>query len=266
VNILDMQHVTWRRGGQVILDDVSWSIRPREHWAMVGRNGSGKTTLLNIVNGYIWPTSGQVELFGKTLGRFPVQELRQSIGWVSQSLAEHVAQSAPGDSAVEVVISGKFASVGLWQGYSEEDLETASELLRQFGCEHLADKPFHVLSQGEKQRVLLARAWMAKPKLLILDEPCTGLDLPTREQLLAAVDWLSQQTDGPTLLYVTHHTEEILPCFEHTLLLKAGRVVAQGPTSEVLSPSALGEAFDLEVAVTWENQRPWVRIVQYQDR
>ncbi|WP_067924340.1 ABC transporter ATP-binding protein [Alicyclobacillus shizuokensis] len=262
MNILEMRGVSWRRQGHTIIQDVDWNIRAGEHWAVVGRNGSGKTSLLSMINGYIWPSRGEVEVLGQRLGRVPVQELRRQIGWVSQSMAEQIAQSASaGDAAVQIVISGKYASVGLWQGFDAADAETAMGLLRQFRCESLADKPFQVLSQGEKQRVLLARAWMAKPRLLILDEPCTGLDLPTREELLAAIAWLGEQPDGPTLVYVTHHTEEILPCFSHTLLLQQGRVLAQGPSRDVLSADLLSDAFGLPVAVTWENDRPWVRVV-----
>ncbi|MCL6632680.1 MAG: ABC transporter ATP-binding protein [Alicyclobacillus herbarius] len=261
MNILELHGVSWHRQGKAILEEIDWSVQPGEHWAVVGRNGSGKTSLLSILNAYTWPSQGQVEVLGQRLGKVPVQDLRRHIGWVSQAMAEQIARSDSAiDPALKVVISGRYASIGLWQGWNEQDEADALALLRQFRCESLAEKPFGVLSQGEKQRVLLARAWMAQPQLLILDEPCTGLDLPTREQVLAAIAWLGQQPDGPTLLYVTHHIEEILPCFSRCLLMDAGHVLAQGPTQEVLTAALLSRAFGVDVTVTWENGRPWIHV------
>lgn len=261
MKVLQLQDVLLKRGGQVILDAVKWSVNPGEHWAILGGNGSGKTSLLNVITGYLWPTAGSVEVLGKRFGTYDLRELRKSIGLVSSSFADQQQSFRPMDTALGIVVSGKFASIGIYQEVTEEDRNQALSLLQQFGCEDLAERPFRYLSQGERQRVLLARAWMAKPSLLILDEPCSGLDILAREKLLEAVGVLGRQPDGPTLLYVTHHVEEVLPVFSHVLLLRQGHVVASGDKSHILTSRILSSTFSVLVEVMWEGERPWLRVV-----
>jgi iron complex transport system ATP-binding protein len=258
-NVIQIKNVHWNRERQPILDDISWDVRKGEHWAIVGLNGSGKTSLLNIITGYQWPSSGEVHVLGEQLGGVDLRELRKSIGWVSNSLGERY-QGRPRDTAYEVVISGKFASIGLYEEFSTKDKETALELLRSFQVGHVTDKPYFTLSQGEKQKVMLARAWMANPKLIILDEPCTGLDISAREELLSTIQKLATIPEGPTLLYVTHHIEEIVPMFTHALLLKDGHIVAAGEKESVFTSSLLEKTLKLPVSVRWENNRPWVSV------
>ncbi|MBX5436779.1 MAG: ABC transporter ATP-binding protein [Alicyclobacillaceae bacterium] len=261
MSVVEVNGVSWWRDGRAILRHVDWRVETGEHWAVLGENGSGKTSLLNVIAGYVWPTSGRVQVLGEVFGRCDLRVLRQRIGWVSPDLARRFVDSRPHDTALEVVISGRFASVGVFEPVDGEMEAAARQRLRAFDCEWLADRPFRVLSQGEQQRVLLARAWMAEPQLLILDEPCTGLDLAAREKLLRAVSHLGQSgRTGATLLYVTHHVEEILPVFTHVLLLKSGRVVAAGPTRDVLTNGCLSEVFDVPVAVTWRGGRPWITV------
>lgn len=157
-------------------------------------------------------------------------------------------------------MSGKFASIGLYEAPSTDDKDKALQLLQSFHVEHLAEKPYYNLSHGEKQRVILARAWMANPKLIILDEPCTGLDIAAREELLSTIQHLSAVPEGPTLLYVTHHIEEIVPTFTHALLLSKGQVVATGEKDAVFSASLLEKTFNLPVSVRWESNRAWVSV------
>jgi iron complex transport system ATP-binding protein len=261
MSVIRMESVSCRRGDTTILNDLNWTVEPGQHWAIIGSNGAGKTTLLNIVNGYTWPTTGTVEVLGETFGRVNMSELRTRIGWVSSSMTEHVYQSRPEERALDVVISGKYASIGIWTDKSVDDDEQALEILEMFQCAHLADQPFHILSQGEKQRILIARAWMAKPELLILDEPCTGLDIKARETLLRTIESLYRQNHGPTLLYVTHHPEEVLPLFSHALVLKQGKVLASGEKGHVLTSALLSKAFDVEVDVAWQANRPWVHVI-----
>ncbi|MCL6594138.1 MAG: ATP-binding cassette domain-containing protein, partial [Alicyclobacillus sp.] len=175
-------------------------------------------------------------------------------------LQEQVQSGHATESALEVVLSGKFSSIGLYDDVADADVADACALLDRFGCLYLAERPFQTLSQGEKQRVLLARAWMAQPQLLILDEPCTGLDILAREHLLQAVQVLARADNAPTLLYVTHHIEEILPVITHVLLLKAGRVVAAGEKHRILTEPLLSETFSIPVSVTWQDDRPWLRL------
>ncbi|GIP34341.1 ABC transporter ATP-binding protein [Paenibacillus sp. J2TS4] len=258
-NVIDMQGVYWNKGSQVLLNNVSWTVRPGEHWAMLGLNGSGKTTILNMINGYIWPSQGTLSVLGKKFGTVDLRDLRKSIGWVSSSLQERLYRS---DKAQHVVISGKYATIGLYQRLSDEDLSRAEELMRSLDCAHLWDRQFLTCSQGEKQKILIARALMADPQILILDEPCNGLDLFSREKLLDSIQDLSQQEETPTLIYVTHHTEEIVPAFSHTLLLRRGEVIRSGETEHILETATLSEFFETPVVVENHRQRVFVRVAE----
>jgi iron complex transport system ATP-binding protein len=240
-NVIDMQGVCWKHGNNFLLKDVNWKVGLNEHWALLGLNGSGKTTLLNMINGYIWPTQGSVSVLGHQFGDVDLRELRQSIGWVSSSLQEKLYVS---EKTQFIVISGKYATIGLYERTSEEDLSRAETLMRTLGCGHLWNREFRTCSQGEKQKVLIARALMADPNILILDEPCNGLDLFSREKLLDSIHELTLQEQTPTLIYVTHLTEEILPVFSHTLLLRQGMVVRTAETKQIMDEATLSDFFE----------------------
>lgn len=250
--IIEVKDITWEREHKTILQQINWTIKQGEHWALLGLNGSGKTTLLNMINGYIWPTKGQISVLGHKYGTVDLREMRKRIGWVSSSFQERIH---PREKTQHLVISGLHASVGLFDRPEEEDIEKAVQLMETLGCAHLFDRPFQTCSQGEKQKLLIARALMASPELLILDEASNGLDFLSRESLLHSIANLVRQKDSPTLLYVTHHVEEILPEFTHTLLLRAGTVFASGKTEEVLTSEQLSSLFDTAVQVDWRNNR-----------
>ncbi|GGH78766.1 iron complex transport system ATP-binding protein [Pullulanibacillus pueri] len=255
--IVDIENVSWKREKQWILKDISWQIRQGEHWSLVGLNGSGKTTLLNMINGYIWPTKGSISVLDQTFGRCDLRELRKDIGWVSSSLQQHLHGE---ETAKHIVISGKFATIGLYDQVSTDIEEQAEQLLTLLNCQIFKDRRYDTLSQGERQRILIARALMAEPKLLILDEPCTGLDIIAREQLLQIIEKVSKAPQAPTLIYVTHHVEEILPCFSHTLMLKKGEVYQLGPTEKVLTSTLLTDFFDTPIKVYQQQERLWLTL------
>lgn len=256
-SIISIQNVVWKRSGKPILNGVSWDVSAGQHWAIVGLNGCGKTSLLNMITGYEWPSSGQIHVLGHQLGRVDLHELRKHIGWVSLSLHDRY-QTHSKLTALEVALSGKFASIGIYQTITAVDQEKGLHLLDKFHALHLADKPFFTLSQGEKQKVMLARAWMADPKLIILDEPCNGLDIRAREELLITIEQLASSPKGPTLLYVTHRIEEIMPSFSHALLMQSGQVLAAGEKENVFTPSLLEETFQLPINLHWENNRIYI--------
>lgn len=256
--VISVQDIVWRREGKHILDHVSWDVFAGEHWAILGLNGSGKTSLLKIITGYEWPTSGQVNVLGERYGATNIQELRKSIGWVSSALDQRYQYMT--DAVEKVVLSGKFASVRLYDEVTAEDKEKAFELMEHFHIRYLEGRPFHQLSQGEKKKTMLARAWMADPKLLILDEPCSGLDIYSREELLTSIQKLCARADGPTLIYVTHHVEEVIPAFTHALMIKNGQVVAAGAKQEMLTESFLQQTFRVPINVRWESNRPWISV------
>ncbi|GIN37712.1 ABC transporter ATP-binding protein [Heyndrickxia sp. FSL W8-0496] len=255
--IINMKNVSWKREEKWILKEFSWEVNEGEHWCLLGLNGSGKTTLLNMINGYIWPTKGEVHVLNHSFGRTDIRELRKSIGWVSSSLQQKI----PDHEIVEdIVLSGKFASIGLYEHANKKDKDQALQLLTLFNCDHLTMRRYETLSQGERQRILIARAMMASPKLLILDEPCTGLDIISREHFLQTIERLAKQPDGPTLIYVTHHVEEVLPCFEKMILLKNGEIFQSGATKTLLNAQNLSEFFQVPITVDQKENRSWLSL------
>jgi iron complex transport system ATP-binding protein len=224
--ILEISNLCIERGGTVILDNVNWRVQAGEHWVMLGANGSGKTSLLSALTGYLMPTAGEISLLGETF---------------SSSVRQMMADDEP---ALETVASGKYAMIDFWGCVTRSEKAEAARLLKQVECEYLADRPWGVLSQGERQRVLVARALMAKPRILILDEPCAGLDPAAREYFLQFLQRIGSQSRGtPTLALVTHHVEEIMPVFSRVLILKSGRVLVSGKRAEVLNSKNLSVAF-----------------------
>ena len=236
---------------QVILDGIDWSVGAGEHWALLGANGAGKTTLLKLVGAVMFPTAGSVEVLGNRLGRVDVRELRAHIGHVSGS--QRVPQDA---TARTVVLTGATGTVQpLWRKYDEETLQQADELLSELECKDLADRPFGVCSGGQRARILIARALMPSPSLLLLDEPFNALDLPSREDLIDALRRLAVDRPSLATIMVTHHLEELPPSTSHALLLREGRVCARGPASEVLSGELMTQCFGRPIEVSSQDGR-----------
>jgi iron complex transport system ATP-binding protein len=255
--IIQMKSVFLINGNRDILHDINWSVRRGENWAIIGLNGSGKTTLLSMVSGYMWPSHGEISVLGKRFGSYDIRELRKKIGWVSSSLQEKFYRN---ETAQEIVLSGKFATIGLYDSPNSRDIEHAMLLLSHLQCEHTAAQPYWTLSQGEKQKVLIARGLISSPRVLILDEPCAGLDIVSREHLLALIEHIGVQESAPTLLYVTHRIEEILPVFGHALLLRRGEVHSQGRSGDVLTKRNLSDFLEMTVDVRRRKGRVWLRI------
>jgi iron complex transport system ATP-binding protein len=229
-----------RRGNVVILDNICWRILPGEHWVILGANGSGKTSLLCALSGYLTPSTGEVEVLGQRYGCSDWRQLRQRLGLVSSAIRQRIP---PDEPALETVVSGRYAMIDFWGKMTAADRRRARHILRQIECLELAGRPWLFLSQGERQRVLIGRALMAKPAVLILDEPCAGLDPAAREHFLQFLQRLGGSLRPPTMVLVTHHVEEIMPIFSHVLILKRARVMAQGPIEDTLRSAALSEAF-----------------------
>lgn len=255
MTIISLQHLRLQREEREILQDVSLTVQPGEQWVVLGRNGSGKTTLLEMLTGYMFPTAGTVEVLGNRYGECDVREVRKRIGYISQSLVEKLALADP---VWEVAATGEYAFLRFYQEIPEDVKDKALRLLEECGLGHAALQPFGTLSQGERKKVLLARALMSDPAILILDEPCSGLDLYEREKLLAETGKLGSRS--MTVIYVTHHMEEIMPMFTHVALLQDGRLIASGPKEEVLTERVLGDAYELPLTVEWAHGRPWIKV------
>ncbi|PIK31195.1 molybdenum ABC transporter ATP-binding protein [Bacillus siamensis] len=254
--ILQLNNVSLKRNGQWILKDINWRVEKNENWVLFGLNGAGKTALLNMLCSYYFPTTGEMQVLGHQFGKTELGDrLRKKIGLVSAGL-QHKLYAA--DSAFEIALSGAYASIGLYETPSEQVREKAIGLLKDLGAISFADRRYETLSQGERQRALIARALMADPELLILDEPVTGLDFMAREQLLDTITSIAEKENAPSILYVTHHAEEILPVFDQALLLKQGEVFAAGKIKDMLSDERLTAFFDMPVNVLWNNGRPFL--------
>ena len=238
--VLEVSNLRIQRNDTVILNNVNWRVERGKHWVILGANGSGKTSLLSALTGYLMPTAGEISLLGKNYGDADWRELRKQIGIVSSSVRQMMADEEP---ALETVVSGKDAMIDFWGKVSRNDRTRALKILRQTDCAHLAARPWRVLSQGERQRVLIGRALMARPRVLILDEPCAGLDPAAREHFLQFLQRLGKNKNAPTLVFVTHHVEEIMPVFSRVLILKAGGVLAAGIKAAALTSKNLSAAF-----------------------
>jgi iron complex transport system ATP-binding protein len=242
--ILAVSDLRVARGSTHILRGVSWEVKPGEHWVILGPNGCGKTSLLRALTGYLPPTTGRLAVFGRVYGEADWRDLRTRIGLVTSALQMSIPFAEP---AIETVISGKFAQLDLWARIARADETEAVRLLRLVGAARLAQREWGHLSQGERQRVLIARALMARPELLILDEPCAGLDPIARAHFLTFVHRLARLRRCPSLVLVTHHVEEVTPTFTHALLLRAGKVLAAGPKAATLNSHNLSRTFGASV-------------------
>lgn len=238
--ILDVSRLRVARGRTTILHDVSWRVARGQHWVILGANGSGKTSLLKALTGFMSPTAGEFSVLGQRYGASDWRDLRLKIGVVTSAFTMSIP---PSEVALDTVVSGKYAQLDLWHRGTRADHTAALRLLRAGGLGALADREWAYLSQGERQRVLIARALMAKPRLLILDEPCAGLDPVARGKFLVYLERLAHRASSPALVLVTHHVEEITPAFTHALLLRAGRVHAAGPRRAVLTSASLSATF-----------------------
>jgi iron complex transport system ATP-binding protein len=262
--VLRMESATVLRAGRPILDAVDWVVNADERWVVLGPNGAGKTTLLQLAAASLHPTSGNVTVLGERLGAVDVFELRPRIGLASAALAERIPQD---ESVRDVVVTAAWAVTGRWrEDYAPEDLERAEGLLELMGVDHLSQRVYGTLSEGERKRVQVARALMTDPELLLLDEPAAGLDLGGREELVSRLAEIASDPWAPAQVLVTHHVEEIPAGTTHVLLMREGRVVAKGPIAETLRSRMLSDTFGLALRVGHLRTRWWARAAWYPTR
>ncbi len=242
-----MRGVGVLRGTRWILRDVDWSVEPMQHWVVIGANGAGKSTLMDLAAARSFPSVGQVTALDEVLGEVDLAELRQRIGFASSVAAQLIDDA---EHVIDVVRTAAHGMSGSWQEtYDRTDDLRARDLLQRWGVDSLAKKEFARLSEGERKRVLIARALMSDPELLILDEPGASLDLAGREDLVARLDAFAKGADSPSMVLVTHHVEEIPPSFTHALVLRDGAVLALGPIGQVMTSPILSEAFAIPLLV-----------------
>jgi len=258
--LIDFRNVSLQRDGHVLVGPLDWAVELDERWVIIGPNGAGKTSLLRIAAAAEHPSTGVAFVLGERLGRVDVSELRARIGLSSSVLAQRV----PTDEVVrDLVVSAGYAVLGRWrERYEDVDYRRAIDMLESLGAEHLAERTYGTLSEGERKRVLIARSLMTDPELLLLDEPAAGLDLGGREELVARLTDLAADPDAPALVLVTHHVEEVPPGFSHCLLLSEAQVVASGLLPDVLTAENLSTAFGQEIALDVVDGRYFARRVR----
>jgi iron complex transport system ATP-binding protein len=255
--LIDFARITLRRGGKTLVGPVTWAVELDERWVVIGPNGAGKTSLLRIAAAMEHPSTGTAYVLGERLGKTDMSELRSRVGLSSSALSQRV----PDDEVVrDLVVSAGYAVLGRWrEKYEDVDYEQAVEMLESLGAEHLAERTYGTLSEGERKRVLIARSLMTDPELLLLDEPAAGLDLGGREELVSRLADLAADPDAPATVLVTHHVEEIPQGFSHCLLLSEGHVVAAGLLTEVLTSENLSKAFGQSIALEYIDGRYFAR-------
>ena len=255
--LIDFAKVSLRRGGQTLVGPVTWAVELDERWVVIGPNGAGKTSLLRIAAALEHPSSGTAFVLGERLGRVDMSELRARVGLSSSALSQRVPDS---ELVRDLVVSAGYAVLGRWrESYEDVDYNQAIDMLESVGAEHLADRTYGTLSEGERKRVLIARSMMTDPELLLLDEPAAGLDLGGREELLARLEDLAGDPDSPALVLVTHHVEEIPRGFSHCMILSEGKVVASGLLSDTLTSENLSKAFGQSIALEVVDGRYFAR-------
>lgn len=235
--VIELEHLYCKAGSRVLLGDISWSVKAGEHWIVFGMNGSGKTTLLSIIAGFNNYSKGTLRVFGETFTSENILDLRKRIGWVSSSFFDKCYRN---ETVLDIVLSGLTGTLGVTGMRTDRDVYKAQQLLSELRIGDKVEAPFSTLSKGERQNVLIARAMIAKPDILVLDEPGTGLDIYARESMLSAVQTLAETTDI-TIIYVTHYVDEILPAFDKTLLLRKGHIYKKGNTHELFTDENLSK-------------------------
>ncbi len=256
-SVIDLAEVTVRRGTKNILENISWSVKPEQKWVVMGPNGAGKTTLMQLCTGYIHPTTGTAKILNQKLGSTDVRELRTRIGLSSASLNSILV---PAETVFNTILTAAYAVTGRWrERYEKSDYVRVEQLLVDWGLTQLTNRVVGTLSEGERKRVLIARALMADPELLILDEPAAGLDVAGREDLVARLAQLASDETSPCLILVTHHVEEIPPNFTHALLLSDAKVSAVGEITEVIASQPMSAAFKSPLVVEFGDDRWYAR-------
>ena len=251
--VLEFADVTVRRGQATLLDGIDWTVEEDERWVVLGPNGAGKTTLLQVAAALIHPTSGVAGILDEVLGTVDVFDLRPRIGLTSAALAERIPRH---ERVHDVVVTASYGVVGRWrEAYDDLDHDRADSLLVEVGVQHLTDRTFGTLSEGERKRVQIARALMVDPEVLLLDEPAAGLDLGGREDLVSTLSVLAMDADSPATVLVSHHVEEIPPGFTHAMLLRGGRVTASGLLDHVITEANLSATFGMPLVVSHADGR-----------
>jgi len=257
IPIVKAEEISCKLGTKEVVRNISWEVKPGENWVVFGLNGCGKTTLLSVVAAYMGASKGTLSLFGEKITKEKCLELRKLIGFVSSSFFNRYYT---GETVLDIVLSGKFGHLGLESQITSYDVRRAKHLLKEWGLKSKIQYPYDLLSQGQRQKVLIARALMASPKLLILDEPCTGMDILSKEKFLRHITEITK-SEQITLIYVSHNSEEFLPIFHKAMLIKNNTAHSQGDMKKVFSDENMSDFLEVPAQIAWFQDRPSIRIL-----
>ncbi len=256
--MIRLKDITVVRSGRTILGPVNINVGAHEHYGLLGPNGAGKSTLISVISGQLYPTAGQANVLGVQFGSGNIRNVREQVSVISQNLVENLP---PTSQVAEIVLTGKRNILAPWWDiFEKRDEEAAYDALEAVKCRHLATRMFGDCSQGERQRILIARSLLVEHELFLFDEPSVGLDFPAREQLLTAIDQLATSGKMISSVYIAHYLEELPSNITHMILLKNGQVMISGRAEEVLTNSNLTELYELPISVV-RNDRRWSAFV-----
>lgn len=261
MHVIEVDALSCKSGRQYLLKNINWKVEKGEHCVIFGMNGSGKTTLLSTIAGVKKYHKGSVKILGQTYTEENIIQMRKDIGFVSGSFFDKIFKN---ETVLQIILSGLHGTFNVDQTITGDDVIKAKKYLKEFRLLDKVNHPYCYLSKGQQQTVLVIRALMSEPKILLLDEPCSGLDVYARDYLLNVIDQIGRKTEM-TLIYVTHYPEEILPIFKHILLLKKGEVFAQGNIQELFETDTIAAFFDNSVRIDKENDRFYIRVDSDQD-
>lgn len=258
--VLSFADVSLVRDGRAILNHLNWHVDSSQRWVILGPNGAGKTSLLRIAAAQLHPSQGSASILEKTLGKSEISEIRNRIGFASSAQSKRIPAN---ESVLDTVLTAAHGVEGRWnETYENIDIRRAERVLAEWNLLEFRDHLFGTLSDGERKRVLIARAVMTDPEILLLDEPAASLDVGAREQLLQLLEGYASSPFSPAMIMVTHHVEEIPEGFTHVMLLKEGRVTAAGEIADILTSENLTSTFDVPLLVSHEGGRYWARMVR----
>ncbi len=256
--MVELNNVSFVRDGRYILNDISISIERGQNWVILGKNGSGKTTLINLIYGFLWPTVGNIKIFGKVYGEYPIRELQKKIGILQANYQEERIQRNL--TVRDVISTGLLNSIGIYSELTPTQNDRVDFYLKENTWIKDPGQNYSLLSSGEKKKILLLRALISDPDLLILDEPCSSLDLSAREDFFELLN--KHKNSSRSIILITHRTDEIPTYFDYAMLINKGEVIASGLKREIFTSENLSNTYEVKVDLLEKNGQYYSNVIR----